>query len=523
MKNTEREASRRVVSLWLPSFATDRLRRRLAKAAGAAGWKPRPLATVTAGHGGLRIAAADRAAADGGVAPGLPLADARALLPSLFTADADPAGDRRALDGLVQWCGRYTPWTAADEGGGGIWLDITGAAHLFDGERALVRDLVARFAGFGFSAVAAVASTPGAAWAAARFAARDADGVAVVPVDGAAALASLPTAALRLPAAMVEGLARMGLRCVGQLIDLPRAPLVRRFGAIVVERLDQALGRVREPLSPRLPAAPFVARIAFAEPVAGADAVGRTTRRLLEKMCAQLAAAHQGARRLELVLYRVDGTLARAAVGTSRPTREADHLERLLREKLDKLDAGFGVEEMALHAVETAPLPPVQISADAAPRRAAGGDVAKLLDRLVNRLGEDHVVGLRPVASHIPERACREAPPGVKKPPAPLPTRPRPPHLLPWPEPIEAVAPVPDHPPVMFRWRRNQHRVVRADGPERICPEWWRETGELDQGDARLRDYYRIEDADGGRFWVFREGPYRPDRPPRWYLHGFFP
>ncbi|HEX9702105.1 MAG TPA: DNA polymerase Y family protein, partial [Rhodospirillales bacterium] len=491
----------------------------------------------TAHMGGRRIAAADRTAADSGAVPGLPLADARALLPSLYTAEADPAGDRQALDGLAEWCGRYTPWTAMDESGDGIWLDVSGCAHLFDGERSLLRDLTARLAGFGFAAVAAVASTPGAAWAVARFAAVDAHGIAVVPVDGTArALAPLPVAGLRLPAATVEGLARMGLRRIGQLAGLPRAPLVRRFGDAVVARLDRALGRVREPLSPRRPAAPFSARIVFAEPVAGPEVITRAARRLLDAVCAQLAKAHRGARRLQLVLYRTDGTLARAAVGTSRPVRDADHLERLFREKLNALDAGFGVEAMALGVVEAAPLPPVQM-ADAAAPHQGDDSVAKLLDRLGNRLGADCVVGLEPVASHIPERACREIPPAARKsfeispgaahaaahtagrPPA----RPRPLQLLAWPEPIEAVAPVPDHPPVMFRWRRRQHRVARADGPERICPEWWRETGELAPGDRRLRDYYRIEDADGGRFWVFREGTYRAGEHPRWYLHGFFP
>lgn len=521
---------RRVVSLSLPNFATDRLSRRRTAADRRSGkttgtaidWWSRPLAIVTAGHGGQRLAAANRAAAVAGAVPGLPLADARALVPALHTAAADPAGDRRALERLADWCGRYTPWTAVDEGGG-IWLDIGGCAHLFGGEQALLADLTARLGRLGFGAVAAVADTPGGAWAAARFAALDEHATVVVPVgDVARALAPLPTAGLRLPAVVVEGLARMGLRRIGDLIALPRAPLVRRFGDVVVERLDQALGRVREPLSPRRPPAPIRARFAFAEPVAVAEAIAAATRRLLETVCGQLAKAHQGARRLELVLYRVDGTLARAVVGTGRPVREPDHLERLLREKLAGLDAGFGVEVMVLAVAEVVPLPPAQIAAEVAPGEG-GDDIARLIDRLGNRLGADRVVGLEAVASHLPERACREVSPTVQKSAAPLPAKPRPVHLLPWPEPIEAIAPVPDHPPVMFRWRRRAHRVARADGPERICPEWWRETGELAQGDAGLRDYYRIEDADGGRFWVFREGPYRAGVRPRWYLHGFLP
>ncbi len=456
--------------------------------------------------------------------PGLPLADARALVPSLFTAAADAAGDRRALHELAEWCGRYTPWTAVDDSGG-IWLDVGGSAHLFGGERPLLEDLTARLGGFGFDVVAAVADTPGAAWAVARFAATDDDGIAVVPEGAAAsALAALPVAGLRLPAAAVEGLARMGLRRIGDVMALPRAPLARRFGDIVADRLDRALGRVREPLSPLRPAAPFRARLVFPEPIITAEAVAAAVRRLLDAVCGQLAQAHRGARRLELALYRVDGTLARAAVGTGRPVRLPDHLERLFREKLDGLDAGFGVEAMALAVAEAVPLPPAQIATETPPR-GDEDDVARLVDRLGNRLGAASVVGLAPVASHIPERACREvAATAAPRPLAPFPAdKPRPVHLLAWPEPIEAIAPVPDSPPLMFRWRRRAHRVARADGPERICPEWWRETGELDAGDARLRDYYRVEDSDGGRFWVFREGPYRAGARPRWYLHGFFP
>lgn len=524
--------TRRVVSLSLPSFATDRLSRRLAAADRRSGattdattdWRSRPLATVTASHGGQRLAAVNQAAADAGAAPGLPLADARAVVPSLYTAAADPAGDRRALEKLAEWCGRYTPWTAVDESGG-LWFDVSGCAHLFDGERALLHDLTARLGRLGLVAVAAVADTPGAAWAVARFAAAGKDGFAVVPEGGAArALAPLPVAGLRLPTTIMEGLARMGLRRIGELMALPRAPLVRRFGDVVVERLDQALGRVCEPLSPLRPPAPIRARLSFPEPIAVTDVVAAAARRLLEAACGQLARIHQGARRLELVLYRVDGTLACAAIGTSRPVREPDHLERLLREKLAVLDAGFGVEVMVLAVAEAVPLPPVQIATEATPRNDSD-DVARLIDRLGNRLGVDRVVGLDPVASHVPERACREvaATATRKKPTAPFPDKPRPVYLLPWPEPIDAIAPVPDRPPVMFRWRRHAYRVARADGPERICPEWWRETGEIAAGDARLRDYYRVEDSEGGRFWVFREGPYRLGERPRWYLHGFFP
>ncbi|MFQ5764274.1 MAG: hypothetical protein ACE5GT_05045, partial [Rhodospirillales bacterium] len=536
--------TRRVVSLWLPRFATDRLARRLAAAPRPrADWRSRPLATVTDNNGGGRgIAAVNRAAEVAGVRPGLPLADARALAPAFHAADADPVADRRALDGLAAWCGRYAPWTAADGdgpgghgGAGGIWLDVGGAAHLLGGEEALLEDLTGRVCGLGFHCAAALADTPGAAWAVARFATNGNGDLVIVPAGGAArALAPLPVAALRLPAAVVEGLGRMGLRHAGDLTALPRGPLTRRFGGLVVRRLDQALGRTPEPLFPRSPAAPVRVRLAFAEPVGRRDDIASATRRLIGAVCDRLAEAHRGARRLELALYRVDGTVAGAAVGTSRPVRDADHLERLFADKLDRLDAGFGVEVMTLAVAAADPLPPAQAVLDAGPEAPAADALARLIDRLGNRLGRKRILGLKPRASHLPERACRAVPfmgaaeAAGARPAAgnagKSPDRPRPLHLLPWPEPIEAMAPVPDHAPVMFRWRRRQYRVARADGPERIAPEWWREAPEdLRSGGERTRDYYRIEDEAGGRFWVFREGPYRPGVAPRWYLHGVFP
>ncbi len=473
-----------------------------------------------------------------GVVPGLTLADARALLPVLAAAEVDTAADRRALEGLADWCGRYTPWTAVDEidgrpggmgntgGGAGLWLDISGCAHLFGGERELVDDLVGRLAGFGFAATAAVADTAGAAWAIARFG--GGNSVVVPPGDAMAALTPLPIDGLRLPAKTIEALSRVGLRRIGDLMALPRTPLAARFGNIVLKRLEQALGRVDEPLSPRRPAPAMHVRLAFAEPVGRADDIALATRKMLDDLCARLAAAHLGVRRLELVLYRTDGTVACAAVGTSRPVRNPDHLQRLFREKLDGLDVGFGVEVTVLAATVVAPLAPAQAAMGFEPRGHAEA-IGRLIDRLGNRLGAGNVMRLVDHASHIPERACRRVPaladaPAVACDGDQRPRQPRPLQLLPWPEPIEVMAPVPDGPPVLFRWRRVQHRVTAAEGPERIEPEWWREEDGHDLARrSSIRDYYRVEDVQGHRFWIYREGFYRPDVAPRWYLHGLFP
>lgn len=498
-------------------------------------WTSRPaparaLATVSAEHGGVRIAAVNGAAEAAGVAPGMPLANARAVAPGLVTAAADPAGERRTVVGIAAWCGHYTPWTAAD-GGGGVWLDITGCAHLFGGEAGLLKDLIGRLKSQGFEALAAVADTPGAVWAAARFATAGGSATVIVPSgkeETRAALAPLPVAGLRLTPATTEGLGRVGLRRIGDLFELPRAPLAARFGEALTRRLDEALGAVEEPISPRRTAPPFQARLAFAEPIQHGAAIAGATRRLLGELCRKLEAAHRGARRLDLTLYRTDGSRDGAAIGTSRPMRDAKHLERLFRDKLEGLDPGFGVEVMVLAAGAVDPLPPTQ-SGFRAPGRGTGDGVARLVDRLANRLGAQHVVRLHAHPSHIPERACRALPAtddlddSNVAPAKDRPARPRPLHLLPWPEPIDVIAPIPDDPPAVFRWRRTRHRVARAEGPERIAPEWWREAlDDAPPAERRVRDYFRVEDTQGRCFWLYREGLYRPDWAPRWYMHGLF-
>lgn len=502
--------ARRILSHWLPRLSTDaRARRRPEEAA-------RPLAAVLGERGRLTLAAVNRAAEEAGLRPGMGLADARAVEPALLVFDADPAADARLLERLADWCRRYTPWTATD-GPDGIVLDITGCAHLFGGERHLLRDLAARFHAAGFESRAAIADTPAAAWALARFAAEP-----LSRPGGGDKLLPLPTAALRLPLSTVEGLSAVGLRRIGDLLAIPRATLAARFGPEVARRLDQAFGRLDEPISPRLPVAPHAARLAFAEPVSTPEDIARAARHLLDQLCAGLERAQQGARRLELTVHRVDRRLddspQSVAIGTGRPVRAPAALMRLFAERLERIEPGPGIEVMALHAVETAPLGAVQTGLD-----GAGDDTAlgELVDRLDNRLGSGTVLRLGPRQSWLPERAVAPFPPldrpanqSANQSEWPR-DRPRPVRLLAPPEPIEAVAPVPDDPPLMFRWRGAVHRVRHADGPERICPEWWRREGEP-------RDYYRVEDGDGRRFWVFRQGLYRPGVKADWFLHGFF-
>ncbi|HEX4508033.1 MAG TPA: DNA polymerase Y family protein [Alphaproteobacteria bacterium] len=485
-----------------------------------------------------------------GLTAGMTLADARALLPDLTVADADPSADAKALAALTEWCGRYSPWCAPD-GEDGIRLDITGCAHLFGGEAAMLADAIHRLWRFGIAARGAVADTPAAAWGWARYRRKSAS-----PILGegeTAPLLPLPVAALRLEPGSIDTLGVLGLNTIATVVDLPRGPLTQRLGAAVLGRLDRMFGRAAEPISPHAIAEPWASRLIFPEPIGRREDIDAAAERLTAHLCRAMSLKGQGARRLILRFYRVDGAVQHIAIGTSRPTQTPTHILRLFAERLDQVEPGFGIEAIVLEATEAEPLGATQGALTAAGDIDAT-DLAGLIDRLQNRLGAARVVQLVPVESHVPERAeVREKAkaPSPFQPaagPLPLPLRGRGAHespstsgrgrgprsgrvrgpsilksarpatLLPIPEPIDAIAPVPDDPPLTFRWRRIQYRVAFADGPERIEPEWWRR-----EDQAKPRDYYRVEGTDGRRFWLYREGLYGMVEPPRWYLHGFFP
>jgi len=534
-----------VLALWLPWWPADRLRRSRARVraadrvpAPAATADEAPLALVLAQQGTHRVVATNPAAADEGVRPGQVLADARALVPGLAIEPAAPVADARALASLADWCSRYSPWIAVD-GDDGIRLDVTGCAHLFGGEAALLDDLLARLDRFAIAGRAAIADTLGAAWALARY---GADTATVAPAGQMSpALAELPLAGLRLPGDMVADLARLGLYRIEQVCDMPRAALAARFGPQLALRLDQALGAQDEPVTPTPPSTRFWVRLAFAEPIGHLDDIHRAAGQLVDELCRVLERAARGARRVELALYLTDGRVEHIRLGLARPVRAADHILRLLRDRLPALEAGFGADFMTLVAPVSEPLASEQQSfrrlsgssaSDPRARHPAPAadplgdpDLGRLVDRLGNRLGLANVARFAPQASHLPERAVRVVAPLAPDQGPPWPdTAARPVYLLPVPEPVEAVAEVPDGPPVLFRWRSVAHRVRRADGPERFAPEWWHDL----QADpatlaAGTRDYYRIEDSRGRRFWLYRQGLYdEAAAVPRWFLHGLF-
>ena len=488
------------------------------------------------------------------------LADARTLVPDLLTTAVDPEADRRLLETIANWCDRYTPWVAIDPLGGalaeeeapqicsaggfggdaGLLLDVTGCGHLFGdgeaGERALMADVVQRLARHDFTCRAAMADTAGAAWALARYADRQAN--LYCPLHGQRdALATLPVEGLRLDPPILETFLKLGFRRFGDLYPLPRAPLARRFGEQPLRRLDQALGRTDEPIEPRRPAPAFRTRMAFVEPIGRPEDIAAATSRLLATLCRQFEQAGVGARALEVALYRVDGSVDRAAIGTSRPNRDNPKLMKLFQEKIGELDPGFGVELMILAAPEVETwdgtqeaLPDVEADGSA----SAQDDTIDLADRLAARLGAENVVRLLPHDSHLPERVQMPARISSKPASAGAWARiaaikgPRPTRLLQRPEPVTVTALMPDDPPSAFHWRRHSHRIVRVEGPERVANEWWRPrpNGVVVAAGSPppARDYYRIEDNDGGRFWLFRDGPLNamPDGgAAKWFLHGF--
>ena len=465
----------------------------------------------------------DAAAAALGLFVGQKATDAVALVPDLVLADADPAADTAALTALADWCARFSPAVALDPPDGLI-LDITGVAHLWGGERAMAADLAVRLAANGLAVRAAIAGTPGAAWALAHFG----EAGAIVDPDGeAAALGPLPTTALRLAPEEAAQIFRLGLSTIGALAGLPRDQITRRFGPGVILRLDQAVGQTREGLSFRRPPTPWFARLAFVEPISVPEDLARATADIAERLCARLEAEGRGGRRFELCFHRLDGALHRLTIGLALPGRDARAIARLLIPKLETVDPGFGIEVVTLAADGVEPLSTRQGRLDEGCDIALEEGVAPLVDRLTNRLGEDAVWRAEPFPSHDPERAVRRQPP-LSPPFSPVtsgngwdPDRPRPLRLFRRPEPIEAMALVPDDPPVFFRWRGAGHRVRRAEGPERLAEEWWRHPFE-DAAPQRVRDYYRVEDAAGARFWVFRDGLYEDGTTPRWWLHGLF-
>jgi protein ImuB len=515
--------TRRFLSLWLPRLATDRARR-LGGIDNAA-----PLAAVARIDNAQRLVCVDAQAARLGLSTGLSLPDARARFPALIAIEAEPAEEARLLTRLCDWCSRFTPLAALD-GRDGLMLDISGVAHLFEGEATLIEDCRARLSGQGISVAIGAAGNQRAAWALARFSRVK---TAPEPLNDKAfakLFHDLPLAALGLDEKTVAEMARAGLRRIGDIALRPRAPITARFGSAPVARLDALKGLERSSIAPRFRPPDFCAERQFASPIQTIEAIEAQLRKLADDLVVLLERQAKGARRIELNLYRVDGEVRRIRVGASRPLNEARAIVRLIAERLaspdeDAIDAGYGVDLMRLACLAAEPLAPSEAELERAHEAERARSLAELLDRLSARLGARAVTRRELIEAHLPEQAEAAAPAawgearmrgeGVETVAAGAPARPL--RLFARPEPIEALAEVPDGPPLRFRWRRVLHDVAAIEGPERIAAPWWRRAG------APTRDYFRAEDTEGRRFWLYREGLWgRETAQAKWFVHGLF-
>jgi protein ImuB len=515
--------TRRFLSLWLPRLATDRARR-LGGVDRAA-----PLAAVAKVDNAQRLVCVDAQAARLGLSLGLSLPDARARFPALVTVEAEPAEEAQLLTRLCDWCSRYTPLAALD-GRDGLVLDVSGVAHLFEGEAALIEDCRARLSAQGITVAIGAASNPRAAWALARFSRVR---TAPDPLSEKAFVKlfhDLPLAALGLDEKIIADMARAGLRRIGDIALRPRAPITARFGSIPMARLDALKGLERSSIAPRFRPPDFCAERQFASPIQTVEAIEVQLRKLADDLVVLLERQAKGARRIELSLYRVDGAMRRIRIGASRPLNEARAIVRLIAERLaspneDAIDAGYGVDLMRLACLTAEPLAPSEAELERAHEAERARSLAELLDRLSARLGARAVTRRELIDAHLPEQAEAVAPAMLgqarvrgEEPEARIAGAPaRPLRLFARPELIETLAEVPDGPPLRFRWRRVLHDVTAIEGPERIAAPWWRHAG------APTRDYFRAEDSEGRRFWLYREGLWgRETMRPKWFVHGLF-
>ena len=512
----------RILALGFPHLPTDRIARRKWGPSWRSTGRPDEPALACAGRhdNTMRLTALDEKAEAIGLRRHQGLTEARALYPQLEIEEENPEKDRRLLLSIADWCDRYTPLVAQD-GEDGLFLDITGCTHLFGGEAALLEDALSCLFRMGLDARAAIASSPGLAWAAAHFG----RGGVIEEEDVRNVLLPLPVQALRLETDLVASLSKLGLKRIRDLAAAPRAPLARRFGTRLLQRLDQALGHEEEPISPRRPVASLSAERRLTEPVSSQEDILHLATRLATALKPGLEARDAGGRLFELVLFRVDGKVLRIPIGASQPLRDPERISRLFSERLaaihDDLDAGFGFEILRLNVLTHENFNARQ--GDFAGKEQAETSLPDFIDRVSARLGPDCLHGFLSRESHIPEQAALAVPAAErlragKTVEAALPATQRPLRLLKHPEPMEAfTAEVPDGPPGSFRWRRALHRTTRSEGPERIEPEWWNNP----QGN-RARDYFRVEDEKGYRFWIYREGFYSDGAPPRWFVHGIF-
>ena len=472
------------------------------------------------------------AARQAGLTCGMSLADVRAIIPDISTAQRDEERDASFLRALGRWALRFTPKVmvepdgGAGQGGSTLTLDASGCAHLFGGETGLLHELEDGLARFGLTVRLGVADTRGGAWALSRFGQNER---IAPPGQTRAMIDPLPAAALGLDARSCTDLARVGLKTVRDIAGLPRAAIAKRFGVETVQRIDRALGIEADPLVPMDQAAPHAVRLSLPEPIGTTDAVTGALDRLLARLCQRLEREGLGARRLELTIRRADGGTDRTGIGLMRPGRDAAVMAKLFERGIAALDAGFGIDGLRLHAISVEPLSAVQLATEGG---ETGERVDALLARIANRIGFDALIRMAPATSHIPERSWLRfsATHPMPEDDWPRPKAPRPITMI-GPDPVQVADRTTRRPPAAFTWHGQTYRCVRATGPERINPEWWLDDPEWRTG---LRDYWRIETVRsatvkpaivcGRQFWMFHtpEVPSESTALSRWYVHGIF-
>lgn len=494
---------KRFVSVWFSYLITDWFALRRPELLHKA------FVVTTQSHGRMIVTAVNAVAAQQGIYKGMVLADARALCHGLEAIDEVPDLAGRLLKRIAEWCIRFTPVAAVDLPDGLI-LDASGCPHLWGGEQAYINDIITRLQARGYQTRAAMADTIGAAWAVARFGSQ-----AVIEAQRhTQALLPLPAAALRLDLSTLERLGKLGLRQIKDFINIPAYTLRRRFGATVVTHLNQALGHEEEFIIPVQPVAPYHERLPCLEPVVTATGINIALQRLLEALCQRLSKEEKGLRIAIFKCYRVDGKTEQVQIATTSPSHSVKHLHKLFETKLSLIEPTLGIELFVLEASSVEAQAPAQQKLWETRWSLDHICLSELIDRLAVKTGNQSIRRFLPAEHHLPERSVQQAA-SIYQPKESqwLSGNLRPIQLLPVPEKIEVTSPIPDYPPMLFRYRGKLHRVKKADGPERIEQEWWIQ-------DGRHRDYYAVEDDEGHRYWVFRLGHYNEDY--QWFLHGVF-
>jgi protein ImuB len=496
---------KRFVTIWFPYLKTDwfTIRR--------PALRDHSFVLALPDHGRMIVTEPNLYAKKEGIEKGMVVADARAIIPSLEVVDDKPGLSDRLLSGIAEWCIRYTP-VVAIHAPDVLILDASGCAQLWGGEKPYLTDIWKRLKRLGYTVRISMADTIGAAWAVAHY---GRESPIVEKEKQREALLNLPPAALRLETDISARMMKLGLKQIGNFIDMPRSALRRRFGEHFLLKTDQALGIEEESIQPIAEIVPYQERLPCLEPIVTATGIEIALRRLLETLCERFRKEQKGLRTAVFKGFRVDGKIEQIRIGTNRPSYNTRHLFKLFEMSLPTIEPALGIELFLLEAPKVEDISPIQ---EKLWEDNSGLDdiaLAELLDRIAGKVGADHIHRYIPDEHYWPERSYKSAPIHEKINNTWRLDRPRPLRLLAKPEYIEVMAPIPDYPPMQFRYKGKLHKIEKADGPERIEQEWWLQQGEH-------RDYYAVEDEDGQRYWLFRSGHYSADKSWQWYLHGFF-